>query len=191
MTLASLVTLVRLVLVPLFGAWLARGDPRALPLFAAIAAGDLLDGLLARTVSRPSRLGALLDAAADKALMIAAYVLGTAAGMLPVWLALVVVARDALQMGVWLALGVSRSRAQDPIRWEPSRVGKYATFAQAITVLFALRAALLDAEAPGPGPLLRSWMVLTAVLTLVSGIQYLLRAATQLRPGSAPQRGTR
>jgi cardiolipin synthase len=177
MTLASLVTLLRLSLVPLFGLWLARGDARAVPLFVALAAGDLVDGLLARTVSRATRLGALLDATADKALMLVAYVLGTAAGVLPPWLAAVVVGRDLLQGATWLSLGTRGRAGADAIRWEPSRVGKYATVAQAVTVVAALsvgrgRAAL---------PLVQSWMVLTGVVTLVAGSQYLVRVVCAMR----------
>jgi cardiolipin synthase (CMP-forming) len=179
MTLATAVTLLRLGLVPLFGVLLFRGDARALPLFGAIAAGDLLDGLLARTVSRRTRLGGVLDAAADKALMTVAFVLGATARLLPVWLAAVVVCRDALQAGVWLVLGARRGESHQGIRWEPSRVGKYATFAQALSMLGALASPSAEVAA-----LLRSWMVLTAVLTLVSGTQYLVRAARQAGGGA-------
>jgi len=179
MTLASLVTVVRLALVPIFAILLTQGDPRALPLFVAIALGDVLDGLLARTISRPSRLGAVLDAAADKVLMTVTFVLGAIAGILPVWLSVIVVGRDVLQSGVWLILVRARKHARDPILWEPSRVGKYSTVFQAVAVIGGLRAALIDGTAAGP--LVRSWMVLTFVLTLVAGIQYTLRAIRQIR----------
>lgn len=184
MTLASLVTLLRLALVPVFGIWLHQGDPRALPMFGALAVGDVLDGLLARTISRPSRLGGILDAAADKALMTTAFVLGAVAGVMPVWLAAVVVVRDALVVGIWLILGRPRAGARDAIRWEPSRLGKYVTVFQAVAVLGCLRAALI--EGSSPGPLVRSLLVLTFVITFIAGIQYAGRAIRQLRRRELP-----
>ncbi|HYG66745.1 MAG TPA: CDP-alcohol phosphatidyltransferase family protein, partial [Anaeromyxobacteraceae bacterium] len=69
LTLANGLTAVRFVLAPLFLVLYVTGDVlRALAAFAAAAATDVLDGLVARLLGQRSRLGAFLDPIADKLL---------------------------------------------------------------------------------------------------------------------------
>ena len=66
-TLPNGLTVLRLLLAPVFLMLYARGDTvRALAAFAAAASTDVLDGLAARVLSQHSRLGAFLDPIADK-----------------------------------------------------------------------------------------------------------------------------
>src|SRR5947209_2496606 len=94
-TIPSLLSLVRLVLIPLFvGFLLTKQDPAALATLIAASVTDFLDGYLARRLNQVTKLGAVLDPIVDRLCIVAA-VLGLAfRGILPWWLVLVVFARD-------------------------------------------------------------------------------------------------
>ncbi len=135
LTLANGLTALRLVLAPVFLVLYVRGDTfRALSAFAAAAATDVLDGLVARALRQPTRLGAFLDPIADKFRAACALLALAATGRLPWWLPILVVARDLAQL-----LGAAILRGtHHAIPVVPTRIGKYATFALAATVLLAL-----------------------------------------------------
>jgi cardiolipin synthase len=82
-----------LVLIPLI---LGNNFKAALFLFAAAAISDFLDGYIARKFSVSSEFGAMLDPLADKALMLTSYALFAHAKLIPIFVALVVIARDLL-----------------------------------------------------------------------------------------------
>ncbi len=96
-TIPNLLSLLRLVLVPVF-AWLilTRRDGAALTVLAASGLSDYLDGALARRWGQVSRIGQLLDPAADR-LYIVSTLLGLAwREVIPWWLVAVLVGRDLL-----------------------------------------------------------------------------------------------
>lgn len=163
----NLLTAARLALAPAFlWLYLAGDTDGALLVFAVAAATDVLDGMLARVLRQETRLGALLDAAADK-LLLACALLGLAArGELAAWLAGVVVARDLL-----LAAGtVLLAATHHPVTIRPTRAGKYATATLVVTVVLALALAW---RAPGPrSPWLDVLGLLAAVLVVASAWQY-------------------
>jgi cardiolipin synthase len=179
LTLANFFTTVRIILVPIFGWLWARGDNlRALWVFAVAAVTDVVDGFLARFLNQQSRLGALLDPIADKLLMLVALVVGVLNRAIPVWLAAAIIGRDAVLLtGALLLTFVWRDRHR-PSVWRPTRIGKYAMFLQSISIVGAV--ALSSFAVPAARPWLRSAMVLTALLTLIAGAQYSVRAALAL-----------
>lgn len=178
LTLPNLITLARLLAVPAT-VWLmltARLD-LAFIVFLLAGLSDGVDGFLARRFGLQSRLGALLDPIADKALLSGVMVLLAWLGLLPVWLALLVVARDGLISGgyglLW-ALGL-----RPPIRPLPiSRLNTAAQIALAAAALcmggFGWPAAAVVA---GLG-----W--LAAATTIASGIAY-MPGALRLLAGRA------
>src|ERR1700761_2085761 len=85
----------RLMVAPL-AAWalLSGHDTAALAMFACAGLSDLLDGMIARHWGFTSRFGAWLDPAADKLLMVLCFVVLLHLGMVPLWLVLMVMARD-------------------------------------------------------------------------------------------------
>lgn len=134
-TLANGLTALRIVLAPVFLALYVGGDRmRALAAFAAAAATDVLDGLVARVLRQRTRLGAFLDPIADKFLAACALFALAATGRLPWWLPVLVVSRDLAQLAAaaWLRT-IHRS-----VPVAPTRIGKYATVALAATVVLAL-----------------------------------------------------
>jgi cardiolipin synthase len=105
-TIPNVLTFVRLALVPVFLVLIIVGeDVLALVVLVVSSATDFLDGVLARRLDQVSRLGQLLDPAADR-LFIFATVIGLAVrGIVPWWLVSIIVGRDVLLLvlGVILA----------------------------------------------------------------------------------------
>ena len=97
--LANVVTFVRLCAVPLaFWLVLVHRIDEAFLLFVAAGLSDALDGWLARRYGG-NAVGALIDPVADKALLVTMYITLAAIGVLPAWLAILVVFRDLLIVG--------------------------------------------------------------------------------------------
>jgi cardiolipin synthase (CMP-forming) len=123
-TVPNIISMARLAGVPVF-LWLVlgpRADWWAVGLLIAAAASDWLDGKLARAWNQESRLGQVLDPAADR-LYIAATLAGLAVrGIIPWWLVAVLVSRE-LVLGV--ALLALRRHSYGPL--QVSFLGKAAT----------------------------------------------------------------
>src|ERR1700753_2667103 len=101
LTIPNLLTLLRMLLIPFFLLASFRGQlVLAFVLFVRAAITDTFDGLIARRFNQRSRLGAVLDPAADKTMMICGYLFYTLAGNLrvpiPAWLTFVIFIRDFL-----------------------------------------------------------------------------------------------
>lgn len=176
MTIPNIITLMRLVLVPAIvilindGSWIG-----AFLLFLAAGISDGLDGYIARRYDMRSELGAYLDAAADKALLVSIYVTLAIADVLPGWVAILVVSRDVL---ILTAIMISWLM-QRPVDIRPLRVSKINTGMQ--IGLAALVLAHMAAGAAGFGTgffaalpwLVEALTMLTALLTVVSAGAYL------------------
>ena len=171
LTVPNLLTASRFVLAPVFLALYVRGDTvRALAAFAAAAATDLLDGLVARALDQRSRLGAVLDPIADKLLAACALFALAARERLPWWFAVLVVGRDVAQL---LGAALLRALRRDvPIA--PTRVGKYATFFLAATVVAAMGAEFAGRPPSAVAPLVAALALLAAECVAVSFFQYSL-----------------
>ena len=97
-TIPNLLSLLRLLGVPLF-LWLALGPGANGWAFAVLAFGglsDYADGKIARRFHQTSRLGTVLDPAADRLYIVATIVALTLRGILPVWLAIAIALRDLM-----------------------------------------------------------------------------------------------
>ena len=117
-TIPNLLSLLRLLGVPLF-LWLLLGPHAngwAFAILAFSGVSDYADGKIARRFNQSSRLGALLDPAADRLYIVATLLALTVRGVLPVWLAIAIPARDVAllalvpslrRMGYGLALPVN------------------------------------------------------------------------------------
>ena len=170
-TLPNLITLGRLFAVPA-AVWLIlqhRLDTAFL-VFVGAGISDAIHGWLARGRKARSALGALLDPIADKALLVSVYVTLAAIGVLPDWLAILVVFRDLLIVGgvifLWV-LGV-------PARIRPLMISKANTFAQLALAALALLLAGFGLQAP---MLLEVAIWLVACTTAASGAAYVMQAA--------------
>lgn len=178
MNLPNSLTLLRLLLVPGFLVAVIYGAlGLALGIFVAAALTDLLDGFFARKLGQKTELGACLDPLADKTLVTVAYVSLAVTGVLPAWLAVVVVSRDffiVLGAGVLFLLAGRNS-------FPPEFLGKTTTGLQLVNLGLYLLCSALGLQA---GAL--SWLAaLTAVVTVVSGCQYVVAGLRNL-PSESP-----
>lgn len=165
--LPNLITGFRIALVwPVF--WLVSSGDFAAALFLAAIAGisDAVDGYLAKRFGWESRLGGLLDPLADKLLLLAGFLALTLIGDLPAWLLTLVIGRDV----VIVCGAVAYHNLIGPFKAQPSGLSKLTTLVQ---ILFVLVELLRLAWIPGlPGQ--REFLWLTAALTVVSGLHYVL-----------------
>lgn len=135
LTVPNLISGGRLLLVPWFAVLLVQGqDLAALIVLAVSAASDWLDGTLARSMHQQSRLGELLDPAADRLFILVTLVVLTVREIVPLWLLVAIVGRDVL-LTVVLAVLMWRRIGPLPVHF----VGKSGTFA----LLYALPLLLL------------------------------------------------
>lgn len=104
-TVPNVISLVRLLMVPVFAVLIAQGhDGWAILVLAVSGASDWLDGVLARRLHQVSRLGQVLDPAADR-LFIFVTLLGLAArGVVPWWLVVVLVSREVMLLVMLVVL---------------------------------------------------------------------------------------
>ncbi len=171
--LPNLITLARLCAVPL-AFWLVidRAMGSAFGLFVAAGASDAVDGWLARRAG-VTRLGAVLDPVADKALLVTMYVTLAAVGVLPSWLATLVVFRDLVIVGGIVVL----AQLGQPVAIRPLFVSKVNTVLQIVLVAFALFLAAVRLFGPAADAAMLALVWTVAASTLVSGVGYVWRVA--------------
>ena len=140
-TIPNLLSMLRLALTPVFLVLiLADQGLWALAVLAVAGASDWLDGKITRKFNQETRLGQLLDPAADRLYIFAALIGLTATDHIPLWFAVAVIARDVLLLPSYLVLA-RRGWAPPPVTF----LGKSATFA----LLYALPLHLLAELLPG------------------------------------------
>ena len=168
--LPNIITFGRLCAVPL-AVWLVLRNQLALTfgLFALAGISDGVDGWLARRRGG-SALGAMLDPVADKALLVSMFITLAAVGVLPDWLAILVVFRDVLIVGGLLLMW----QLAMPVRIRPLAISKLNTALQLLLVGLALLLQGFTLHAPGLLAVL-TWLV--AATTVLSGAAYVWKAA--------------
>ncbi len=182
-TIPNGLTLVRLVLIPVFllasfhGLFLT-----ALVLFVTAAVTDIFDGFIARRLNQRSRIGAILDPTADKIMMVCGYLYYTLAPnvslRIPGWLTFTVFIRDFLIMAFAYLL---YTRVQ-VTRFPPSTAGKTTTVLQAITLCAVIA---VNAFAPQLVWLAELMFRIALLITLFSGADYIRRAKRMLLESAA------
>ncbi len=180
LTVPNLLTATRIVLAPIFlWRYVVGDEDGALIAFATAAVTDGLDGLTARLLAQQTRLGAFLDAAADKFLVACALIALAVRGQVPWWLTGIVVGRDALLAAGSIFLAVQRA----PIPVRPTRVGKYAMALVALLVVVVLVADYHDTPAARTAPWIAVLGAVVCGLAVVSAVQYGSAFAASLRLG--------
>jgi CDP-diacylglycerol--glycerol-3-phosphate 3-phosphatidyltransferase len=191
MTLASKITITRILMVPVFavlalayGKSVASGVPDetlrwwALGVFVAASGSDGIDGWVARHFNQISKFGAFIDPIADKALLLTGVVTlslvdwGESGWRLPLWFAAIVVLRDCIILGGIVVLWKNRRKVKIAPHWS----GKLTTVAQ----MFALGWVMLRVVDVSP-----VWpCAVAAALTFWSGLEYIRHGYEILRGGS-------
>lgn len=190
MTLANKITIVRLLLIPVFivfaayySASISAGQENityriiALITFAAASLSDALDGYIARHYNQSTPLGRFLDPVADKLLLLSGVVTLSVTNWhagLPIWFAVLVIARDVIiSVGV-LIIHLTNGAA----RVQPHITGKICTFLTLSCVCWVLIDFWSVHSRPWPLDVL---IYLAAALSLSTGYLYLRDGIHQLR----------
>ena len=185
LTAANQLTLLRLLLVPVFALCMLYGLPGwALVTFAVAGATDALDGLLARRLGQPTTLGAWLDPMADKLLLATMFVMLTLPGLglvarLPLWLTVLVLSRDiAIVLTVAIVnLAVARRT------FRPSLLGKVAT---AVYRRHRRRDAVRELSTASRSPLVTLVRLSSrSAITLASAFEYVVLRRRRTSPASS------
>ena len=167
---------VRIVLTPVVMWLVVEGEGEsseliAAALFCVAAATDWVDGRLARRWGVTSKLGSFLDTTADKLLVSGVLIALLAAGRVSTWIVAVIIGRELVIMGL---RGVIASEGEV---MTPSMLGKLKTSVQ----FLAITLAILRPGEPIAGLYLDEWVMLAAaVITVVSAIDYLMRALPEV-----------
>jgi len=187
LNLPNLLSLLRMGLIPFFVIAVTEHDmAKALGIFVLAGVTDALDGAIARIWHQQSLLGAYLDPVADKLLLTAAYVLltldtTTPVVSIPLWVTILVIARDVLILTTAAILYM----ALDTKSFPPSRLSKLTTVVQVTTVVLVLLANVFTA-APWLAEVALWAAYLVAAMTVASGLHYVARASGSSHSTATP-----
>lgn len=166
MSLPNALTLIRILLIPLFVIFLiSKSFHSAFVTFVVAGITDGLDGFVARIWNQRTDLGSYLDPIADKLLLASAFVTLAILRIIPSWLTVIVLSRDVLiALGFWVLTMINHKPTV-----KPRFTSKITTVFQILTVIWALLSVL-------------HWRVeflfpifirITAFLTILSGVHYI------------------
>ena len=189
---SNIITIVRILLVPVFVAALLAPWPEwfgaaasfsndwkgivAAAIFVLISCTDWLDGYLARSRNEVTDFGKFMDPLADKILVAAALIALVELGSLPTWVVLVILARE------FIVSGVRMTAASKGTVIAASMLGKFKTVFQMIAiVLFTVKDSHMIgsfSEAMSDALWVVSWavMLVALALTIASMVDYLVKA---------------
>ncbi len=198
MTLANQLTILRILLVPVFVYFLML--PSAfmklvgVVVFIVASVTDAFDGYHARKYGQTTRLGAFLDPLADKFLITAAFLVYVWYGYLELWMVVLVALRDVIVT----VLRVYAEWRDRPV--VTSREAKYKTLSQNI-LAYVVMLLMLLAEPAFTGrsvssmmnellyhPVLDYLMLGVTVFTVYTGVSYLVQNWGHLRGGMKGQK---
>ncbi len=164
--LPNLISIARILLsLPVAYLLLEQRFTEALFLFFVAGVSDALDGFLAKRYGWHSRLGSILDPLADKALLVISYLCLALVEVIPLWLMMLVFARDLIIIIGGLAFHLLIGRYEMAPTW----ISKVNTTLQIVLVLALVLSNGLYAL---PGELL-TWLVYgVSVTTVLSGLDY-------------------
>ena len=163
----NFLTGLRILAIPVFIWLFLQGRlGAALAVFVGAMVTDVLDGIAARALKQFTRIGAILDPLADKAMGTAALVVLCWSHRLPYWLLWLVLARE---LCIFTAIGLL-DRTGRAYQIRPTRFGKYSTFFLAATTFVAL---IFHARAYGHSPALISLTLVAGQCVVISWAQYL------------------
>jgi cardiolipin synthase len=167
MTIPNIITMGRLIIVPLVIVMILQGRwATAFVLFVIAGVSDGIDGFIARRFDMRSEFGAYIDPLADKLLLVSIYVTLAIVGVLPGWLAVVVLFRDIMIVAaVVLSWVMSR-----PLQIKPLMLSKANTAAQIGFAALVLSTKAFAVDLAGIDDIA---MLAVAALTVASAAAYL------------------
>jgi CDP-diacylglycerol--glycerol-3-phosphate 3-phosphatidyltransferase len=152
---------------------LPYGEFIAAAIFILAAITDGLDGYLARKHNQVTKLGKLMDPLADKLLVTAALVSLVEMRLLAAWVAFIIIGRE------FLVTGIRAVAATEGIVIAASKLGKYKTIAQIVAIV-----ATMINNYPFElvnFPFQSIAMVIAVFFTIVSGVDYFMKASPLIK----------
>jgi CDP-diacylglycerol--glycerol-3-phosphate 3-phosphatidyltransferase len=191
--LANLITISRILLIPVFLVLLLSGIPEpygdiaAAAVFILAAATDKLDGYVARRNKQVTPLGQFLDPLADKLLIAAALIALVSQGRIAAWVAMLIIGRE-IAVSVLRIVGVSQG-----VSIPADRYGKLKTVLQIVYVVYVLvptdKIAELIRVSTDVATIIQ-WILagVVVIVTLASGVRYFMNARGVIHmPGNPPR----
>ena len=180
MSIPNLITLGRVILVPVVFWLLLTGELKAAFLVFVVAGiSDAVDGFLAKRFNWETELGAYLDPIADKLLIVCIFIALGVTGRLPSWLVIMVVSRDVL---IVIAVVLSWLLG-NPTPMKPLAVSKINTVAQIVLAATVLADEAFALRLNGPVQFLNLLVAVTTVASLIAYLRVWLRHMTLYKSG--------
>ena len=177
-TVPNILSFGRLLLVPVFLVLLMQGrDAAALTVLVISSLTDFLDGYIARRFNQMSRLGQLLDPAADRLYIFAAIIGLASRELVPWWLVAVIVGRDLLLLVLGIVLA-NYGYGPLPVHL----LGKVATFALFLGMPLIMLGLAVPALAPFSQPVAWAITLWGAFLYWWAGAIYLIETLRVIKP---------
>lgn len=135
-------------------------------LFFIAGSTDALDGFIAKKFNFQSRIGSILDPAADKFLLTIVFLTMYLTNILPLWLFALIFLRDIMIVTGAIGFFIGSDEKQ---QLEPSNISKINTFLQIFLVLYIVFSQIY--------PFMQNWLmelfIITATTTVLSGMDYI------------------
>jgi cardiolipin synthase len=178
MNVPNSLTILRILLIPVFVGFLIyeRYD-YSLGVLLVAGLTDGLDGTIARVANQRTKLGAYLDPLADKLLLTSGFVTVSALHLIPLWIAILIVSRDAILMTGTLLARLTESR----VDISPTLLGKGTTLVQLVYLILVVALTSRHMDLLVIQPLL----YLVVGLTVLSGFHYLYRGYVHVSASEA------
>ena len=169
MTTANKITILRIVLMPLFIILFLQGmHPWPLIIFTFTIFTDALDGFIARWRKQTTPLGAFLDPMADKLLMFSSFLVGAYLHLIPLWIFVVILSRDLIIISGWTIMYFITGSKEV----QPRFLGKLTTIFQMGTIWLMLLQI--------PQTYLHNLLLTTTIITVMSGLDYVVTGSKKL-----------
>lgn len=171
MNLANKLTVIRMILVPVFlicsmvGS--TAGNIAALIIFVVAAITDKLDGYIARSKNQVTNFGKFMDPLADKLLVTSALIILVERGIIPSWIVVIIIARE------FIVSGLRTLAASQGVVIAASNWGKLKTVVQMVGIVMALLSLVYSPA--WLSILTQITIYLAAVITLISGVDYFIK----------------
>ena len=183
-TVPNAISLARLAGVPVF-LWLLLAEDRPVAagiLFAVLGATDWVDGYIARHFDQGSEVGKILDPVSDRVMLIAGAIGLLLSGDVPLWVGILVLAREAALSVVTLVLAAAGARRID-VQW----VGKAGTLALMFALPGFVLVSALDAGALRDVIEVVTWLFTIGglILSYYAAARYVPMARAALADGHA------
>lgn len=170
MNIPNIITVLRFVLIPIFGYFLITGQYLiGVVLFIIAGFTDVLDGLIARRFNMVTSWGKFADPIADKLMQVTALVVLAMKGIIPLAIIVIVVAKEGL-----IAIGSILLYEKDDIVVTANWYGKMATVVFYLAIVMAIIFRINNLVSPFADILVNTFMVVAVLSSLFALLMYFL-----------------